>query len=73
MRHDWVFDVLKDLLTYAQRNDLPALAARVQDALAVAGAELMEQHRITAVAVLDSTSRLVGLLTIGDLMRAKVV
>jgi len=43
------------------------------DALAVAGAELMEQHRITAVAVLDSAAQLVGLLTIGDLMRAKVV
>ncbi len=43
------------------------------DALAVAGAELMEQHRITAVAVLAGDDRLVGLLTIGDLMRAKVV
>jgi arabinose-5-phosphate isomerase len=43
------------------------------DALAVEGAELMEQHRITAVAVADADGRLVGLLTIGDLMRAKVV
>ena len=43
------------------------------DALAVAGAELMEQHRITSVAVLGADDRLVGLLTIGDLMRAKVV
>jgi len=43
------------------------------DALAVQGAELMEQHRITAVAVLDGAQKLVGLLTIGALMRAKVV
>ena len=44
-----------------------------ETALAVAAAELMEQHRITAVAVLDGQERLVGLLTIGELMRAKVV
>ena len=43
------------------------------DALAVAAAELMEQHRITSVAVLDGAGRLVGMLSIGDLMRAKVV
>ena len=43
------------------------------DALAVAAAELMEQHRITSVAVLDATGRLAGMLTIGELMRAKVV
>ena len=43
------------------------------DALAVEGADLMEQHRITTVAVLDGAQMLVGLLTIGDLMRAKVV
>jgi hypothetical protein len=33
MRHDWVFDVLSDLLAYATRNDLPRLAARVSEAL----------------------------------------
>ena len=43
------------------------------DALAVEGAERMEQHRITALAVADAEGRLVGMLTIGDLMRAKVV
>ena len=43
------------------------------DALAVAAVELMEQHRITSVAVLDAAGRLVGMLTIGELMRAKVV
>jgi arabinose-5-phosphate isomerase len=43
------------------------------DALAAEGADLMERHRITSVAVVDAGERLVGLLTIGDLMRAKVV
>ncbi|MCB6178497.1 hypothetical protein LHP98_10175 [Rhodobacter sp. Har01] len=40
MRHDWVFDVLRDLMAYAQKNDLPALAVRVEEALAVAEAEV---------------------------------
>ncbi len=45
-----------------------------QDALAAAAAELMELHRITSVLVVgDDGRRLLGMLTIGDLMRAKVV
>jgi hypothetical protein len=40
MRHDWVFDVLRDLKAYAVKNNLPALAARVEDARAVAEAEI---------------------------------
>ncbi|MDZ4134151.1 MAG: hypothetical protein U1D06_00970 [Paracoccaceae bacterium] len=40
MRHDWIFDVLSDLLSYSQKNSLPALANRVEDALRVARAEL---------------------------------
>ena len=47
------------------------------DALAAAAAEMMELYRITSVAVLGAhgpdQGRLVGLLTIGDLMRAKVI
>ena len=43
------------------------------DALAVAAAELMEAHRITSVLVLDAEQRLVGMLTIGHLLRAKVI
>jgi arabinose-5-phosphate isomerase len=42
-------------------------------ALAADAAELMELHQITSVVVLDAMARLVGLLTIGQLMRAKVV
>ncbi|WP_088280914.1 SIS domain-containing protein [Ideonella sp. A 288] len=43
------------------------------DALAVAAAELMEAHRITSVLVVDAQQVLVGMLTIGHLLRAKVV
>jgi hypothetical protein len=40
MRHDWIFDVLKDLKSYALRHDLPALAAQADLALRVARAEI---------------------------------
>ncbi|MFI4930965.1 MAG: SIS domain-containing protein [Burkholderiales bacterium] len=43
------------------------------DALAVDAADLMEQHRITSVLVIDERSRLVGALNSNDLMRAKVI
>ncbi len=43
------------------------------DALAVEAADLMEQHRITSVLVLDAQDRLVGALNSNDLLRAKVI
>jgi arabinose-5-phosphate isomerase len=43
------------------------------DALAVEAADLMEQHRITSVLVVDDDARLVGTLNSNDLMRAKVI
>ena len=43
------------------------------DALAVDAATLMEAHSITSVLVLDAEARLVGMVHIGDLMRAKVI
>jgi arabinose-5-phosphate isomerase len=42
-------------------------------ALAVDAAELMEQHRITSVLVVEPGGTLVGVVHIGDLMRAKVI
>ena len=42
-------------------------------ALAVDAAELMELHRITSVLVVDPSGVLVGVVHIGDLMRAKVI
>jgi arabinose-5-phosphate isomerase len=43
------------------------------DALAVAAADVMEQHRITSVLVVDAGGVLVGALNSNDLMRAKVI
>lgn len=43
------------------------------DALAVDAADLMEQHRVTSVLVVDGEGRLVGALNSNDLMRAKVI
>jgi arabinose-5-phosphate isomerase len=43
------------------------------DALAVEAADLMEQHRITSVLVVDAAGLLVGALNSNDLMRAKVI
>jgi len=43
------------------------------DVLAVEAAELMEQHRITSVLVVDGEGRLCGAVNSNDLMRAKVI
>jgi arabinose-5-phosphate isomerase len=43
------------------------------DALAVDAADLMEQHRITSVLVVDARGHLAGALNSNDLMRAKVI
>jgi arabinose-5-phosphate isomerase len=43
------------------------------EALAVEAAELMEEHRITSVLIVDPTGLLIGALSINDLMRAKVI
>lgn len=40
MSHDWVFDVLSDLLTYATQNGLPRLAAKVTETIDEARSEL---------------------------------
>ncbi len=43
------------------------------DALAVDAADVMEQHRITSVLVVDAQGHLAGALNSNDLMRAKVI
>jgi arabinose-5-phosphate isomerase len=43
------------------------------DALAAEAAQLMEQHRITSVLVVDGSGVLVGAINSNDLMRAKVI
>jgi arabinose-5-phosphate isomerase len=51
----------------------PSPRTILQDALAVEAAELMEQHRITSVLVVDAAGRLCGAVNSNDLMRAKVI
>lgn len=43
------------------------------DALAVDAADLMEQHRVTTLLVVDAQGELVGAINTNDLMRAKVI
>ncbi len=43
------------------------------DSLAVEAADVMEQHRVTSVLVVDEGGALVGALNSNDLMRAKVI
>lgn len=40
MPHDWVFDVLSDLLAYATQNGLPGLAEKVSETIDVARSEI---------------------------------
>lgn len=40
MSDRWIMDVLSDLKSFAQTNDLPALAEQLDDALTVAALEL---------------------------------
>lgn len=40
MGHDWIFDVLADLRSYAEANGLTALAEKAAETLQVARAEI---------------------------------
>ena len=63
-----------DLRGLAAREVMHAEPKRIRaDALAVEAAELMEQHRITGLVVVDADGRLAGVLNSNDLMRAKVI
>ena len=59
--------------TTAEQVMHPRPRTIASDALAVDAATLMEAHSITSVLVLDGEARLVGMVHIGDLMRAKVI
>ena len=63
-----------DLRALIARDVMHTNPRRIRvDALAVEAADLMEQHRITSVLVVDSQGALVGALNSNDLMRAKVI
>jgi arabinose-5-phosphate isomerase len=63
-----------DLRAMTARDAMHASPRLVRrDALAVEAADIMEQHRITSVLVVDADGVLVGALNSNDLMRAKVI
>ena len=63
-----------DLRALVARDVMHSNPRRIRDdALAVDAADLMEEHRITSVLVIDAAGRLVGTLNSNDLMRAKVI
>jgi len=74
---------LRRLIEHGAHADLRSLLAQQvmhtgprlvrADALAVAAAGVMEQHRVTSVLVVDESGALVGALNSNDLMRAKVI
>lgn len=43
MRHSWILEVLRDLRSYAEANNLPAIAAAATQTLAVAETEIAAQ------------------------------
>jgi hypothetical protein len=47
--YDWIYDVLGDVHAFAEANDLPDLAAKVQEALGVAKAELARRGDVALV------------------------
>jgi arabinose-5-phosphate isomerase len=63
-----------DLRALRAREVMSASPKTVRaDALAVEAADLMEQHRVTGLLVVDAGDRLVGAINSNDLMRAKVI
>lgn len=42
MGNDWIIDVLADLRTFAQKNDLPLLAIQIDETALVAQAEIAQ-------------------------------
>ena len=63
-----------DLRTMTAQQVMHARPRSIRlEALAVEAAQAMEQHRITCVMVTDEAGALVGVVHIGDLMRAKVI
>ena len=49
MRSDWVLDVLADLRSFAQANDLPLLAEHLDDTAHVATAEFAARDERSAL------------------------
>lgn len=48
MRNDWILDVLADLRSFAQSNDLPLLAEQLDDTALIAVAEISGKNEGSA-------------------------
>ncbi len=48
MRSDWILDVLADLRSFAQANDLPRLAEHLDDTALIATAEIAMKNERSA-------------------------
>ena len=48
MRSDWIIDVLADLRSFAQANDLPLLAEQLDDTALLAAAEFVSRNERSA-------------------------
>ncbi len=48
LAHDWIIDVLTDMQAYARLNGLDALAAKLDETLAVARAEIAAASKAPA-------------------------
>ncbi|MDC0739034.1 hypothetical protein N6L24_12160 [Cognatishimia sp. SS12] len=48
MRHDWILEVLADLRSYAVENDLPQLAAELDELTLLAAVELSNLAAVRA-------------------------
>ncbi len=60
MTDDWILDVLTDLKDFAEGNDLPALAGRLEETRALAAVELavrMEGGYATVILDPEATGR----------------
>jgi hypothetical protein len=44
MRHDWILNVLADLQSYAEKNDLPVIAAAAKQNIIIARSEIAEKY-----------------------------
>ncbi|WP_238364884.1 hypothetical protein [Mesobacterium pallidum] len=45
MTHDWILDVLTDLRTFAEKNDMTALAEQLDDTKIVAAVEIASKSQ----------------------------
>ncbi|MFT6076613.1 MAG: hypothetical protein ACJAZ1_003549 [Yoonia sp.] len=48
MGHDWIIDVLADIRSFAEQNEMPFLCEQLDDAMLVAAVEVAARRRFSA-------------------------